>query len=116
MFAVGGLLPLPIILLYGFSGGIVLAVSLVHVAVYVVIFYLAARWIGSVVRRRRTPEPVAAAFLLTALVGVSFLPIYGAGENLASGRAFRYNAYEIYRNAYIEVFQGGRRVSTLPNL
>ena len=46
MIAVGGLLPLPVILYYGIDSGIVLVFSLVHIAIYTWIFHRVARWAG----------------------------------------------------------------------
>ena len=91
MFAVGGLLPLPVILLYGLDGGIVLAVSLVHVAIYTGLFYLLVR---------RVRKPLTAAAVLVCLLAISFLPIYGSGQNLASGGKLNRNAYQAYSDAF----------------
>lgn len=71
MIAVGGLLPLPVILLYGIAGGIVLVFSLVHVVIYTWIFHRVARWAGGVVRTGRVRKPVAAVLLLSALLALS---------------------------------------------
>lgn len=91
MFAVGGLLPLPVILLYGFEGGVVLAVSLVHGVVYAALFY----WLA-----RRVRKPLTAAAVLGCLLAISFLPIYGSGENLAAGGKLNRNAYQAYSDAF----------------
>jgi hypothetical protein len=87
-FAVGGLLPLAVIAKYGLGGGIVLAASLVHVAVYATLFYF-------LVRRIRRPR--SAAIVLAALFALSFAPIYGEGENLAAGGKLNRNAWQTYR-------------------
>lgn len=116
MVAVGGLLPLPVILLYGFSGGIVLVFSLVHVALYTWVFDRVARWAGSIVRTGRVQGHVAALLLLSILLALSFLPIYIEGENLASGYRPGRNAYEAYRDAYYDVFRGGRPIPIPPEL
>jgi len=93
MFAVGGLLPLPVIALYGLSGGVMLVVALVHLAVYLCIFALLTR---------RLRRPVVAAGVLVALFALSFLPVYGSGENLASGGKLNRNAYQVYWEAFFE--------------
>jgi hypothetical protein len=116
MIAVGGLLPLPVILLYGSAGGIVLVFSLVHVVAYTWIFHRVARWAGGVVRTGRVRKPVAAVLLLAALLALSVLPIYGAGENLAGGYVLKHNAYEVYRDVFIGILGTGRRLSTRPTL
>jgi hypothetical protein len=95
MFAVGGLLPLPVIVLYGLSGGVLLAVSLVHLAAYTGVFYFVAR---------RVRQPLAAAAVQFGLLAISFVPIYGSGENLASGGKLNRNAYQAYAEAFAEVF------------
>jgi hypothetical protein len=109
MLAVGGLLPLPVIVLYGLSGGIVLAFSLVHAIVYVWLFHRTARWLGALLRAGRVRAPVAAVAVLSTLLALSVLPIYGSGENLAAGYALRSNAYAVYRDAFVDVVRGGRR-------
>jgi hypothetical protein len=94
MVAVGGLLPLPVILLYGLDGGVVLVFSLIHLALYAgVFFYLA----------RRIRKPVTAGITLVVLFALSFLPIYGSGENLASGGKLNRNAYQAYGEAFSEL-------------
>lgn len=99
MVAVGGLLPLPVIALYGIDGGIVLVFSLVHLAVYASLFFYLAR---------RIRKPVTAGIVLLVLFALSFLPIYGSGENLATGGKLNRNAYQAYQQTFIEVF-GTRR-------
>jgi hypothetical protein len=95
MVAVGGLLPLPVIALYGLEGGIVFALSVVHLIVYLGVFYYLAR---------RIRKPVTAGIVLLALFALSFVPIYGSGENLASGGKLSLNAYQAYQQAFVEVF------------
>ena len=116
MIAVGGLLPLPVILFYGMDGGIVLVFSLVHIAIYTWIFYRVARWAGGVVRTGRIRNSVAAVLLVSVLLALSFLPIYGGGENLAAGRVLKHNAYEVYRDAFLDTLSAERPLSTLPDL
>jgi hypothetical protein len=90
MFAVGGLLPLPVIVWYGFDGGVMLVVSLVHLAVYSCLFFFLAR---------RVRKPAVAAVVIAVLFAVSFLPIYGSGENLAAGGKLNRNAWQAYAEA-----------------
>ena len=116
MIAVGGLLPLPVILYYGMDGGIVQVFSLVHIAIYTWIFHRVARWAGGVVRTGRIRNSVAAVLLVSALLALGFLPIYGGGENLAAGRVLKYNAYEVYRDTFLDTPGARRRLPTLPNL
>jgi hypothetical protein len=99
MVAVGGLLPLPVIVMYGFAGGILLAFSIVHLVVYAGIFFFVAR---------RLRKPAVAAGVLIAVFALSFAPIYGGGENLASGGKLHHNAYQMYQQTFTEVF-GARR-------
>jgi hypothetical protein len=91
MFAVGGLLPLPVIALYGVDGGIALAVSVVHSIVYLTLFYLAVR---------RVRKPIVAASIIAVVAVLSFMPIYGSGENLAAGGKLNRNAYQAYFEAF----------------
>jgi hypothetical protein len=94
MVAVGGLLPLPVIAMYGIGGGIVLVFSLVHLAIYAGVFsYLV----------RRVRRPLTAGIVLLALFALSFLPIYGGGENLASGGKLNRNAYQVYQETFMEL-------------
>lgn len=91
MFAVGGLLPLPAIVRYGFDGGIVLAVSIVHLIVYATLFYFAAR---------RVRKPIVAVSVIAVVAALSFMPVYGSGENLAGGGKLNRNAYQAYSDAF----------------
>lgn len=108
MIAVAGLLPLPVIFLYGITDGIVLLISLVHVVIYAWIFHRVSRWAEGFVLTGRVRKSVAAVLVLSALLALSFLPIYGAGENLAAGHVLKQNAYEIYRDAFINTLGAGR--------
>ncbi len=89
--------------MFGAGGGILLVFSLVHLVVYTVAFYLIAHWIGSLVGTGRVRAPVAAVVVGAVLVGLSLAPIYGGGENLAAGNKLKYNAYEMYREALLEM-------------
>ena len=106
LIAVGGLLPLPVIVLYGAAGGIILAFSLVHLVVYAGVFYLIARWVDARVRAGRVRADVAGALVAVTLLALSVVPIYGGGENLAAGNKLKYNAYGMYREAWREVTGG----------
>src|SRR5262245_7823132 len=109
MVAVGGLLPLPVILAYGLSGPIPLAFSLAHAVLYTWIFWRLARRADAIVRTGRVRADVAGGLLALGFVLLSFAPIYGEGENLLGINKLKRNAYEIYRDAFIDVFGGGRR-------
>lgn len=91
MFAVGGLLPLPVIVRYGLNSGVMLTVSIVHLIVYGTLFYFAAR---------RVRKPIVAAAIIAVLVALSFMPIYGSGENLAGGSKLNRSAYQVYSGAF----------------
>ena len=109
MIAVGGLLPLPVILLFGVAGGVVMVLSLVHVVIYTWVFHRVARRVGSLVRIGRVRGPVAVVLLLLTLLVLSLTPIYGSGENLAGGNKLKHDAYEVYRDTFLDLFRGGRR-------
>jgi hypothetical protein len=113
MVAVGGLLPLPVILLFGIGSGpargIVLLITLVHLVVYAWIFHRIASGVGALVRTGRVPVSVAVLVVVATLVGLTFVPIYGSGENLAGGGKLRQNAYEVYREALDGMVRAGRR-------
>src|SRR5207248_1994158 len=81
--------PLPVIASYGAAGGSVLAFSVVHVVVYTWIFYLLARWIGSLARRAHLRGFVPAVLILAIAFGVGAAPIYGSGESLLGGHKLR---------------------------
>jgi hypothetical protein len=92
MIAVGGVLPLPVIVAYGVGGGgVVLAIMLVHVIIYVWVFGEIARWVG----RLAGEGPVR--------------PIFGSGENLAAGGKLSHTAYRVYQDAFADRLGGGRR-------
>jgi hypothetical protein len=109
MFAVGGLLPLPVIVAYGVGGGIVLAVTLVHVVVYTWIFYKVARWVGRLAGQGPARRGFVSFVVSAGLLAVSFMPIYGGGENLAGGGKLTHTAYAMYHEAFGDWFRGGRR-------
>lgn len=122
MVAVGGLLPLPVILLFGIGGGVLMMVSragtvggvvalitLVHLVVYAWLFHRVSVWVDALVRSGRVPAAVAVSVVLATLVALTFVPVYGSGENLAGGGKLRHNAYEVYREALDSVFRAGRR-------
>ena len=68
-----------------------LAVSIVHMIVYLTLFYFAAR---------RVRKPIVLAGVIAVLVALSLMPIYGSGENLASGGKLNRNAYQVYSAAF----------------
>ena len=103
MIAVGGLLPLPVIVAYGAAGGVVLAFSLIHLVVYAWIFHRVAWSIGSFMRHREISQRAGAVAVTAALLALSFVPIYGSGENLAAGNKLRYTAWEVYRATFTDV-------------
>ena len=110
MIAVGGLLPLPVIVSYGNDGGLMLAISLVHLVFYAWLFFWVARFIGWVAGPPGGIRRSIVAVIVTAmLVGVSFVPIYGSGENLATGHKLRHTAWKVYREAYHDWARHGRR-------
>jgi hypothetical protein len=100
MFAVGGLLPLPVIVAYGAAGGVVLALTLVHLVVYTWIFYKVARWVGRLAGQGPVRRGFVSLVVATGLLAVSVAPIYGSGENLAAGNKLRHTAYAVYRQAF----------------
>jgi hypothetical protein len=59
-----------------------------------VAFYFIARWFG---RRSASSRPWAVAAAGGALALVSFLPIYGGGENIATPAGKFADAYTAYR-------------------
>jgi hypothetical protein len=109
MIAVGGLLPLPVIALYGLDGGIVLVFSVLHIVLYGWLFLRLARWVGGWVHARRIHGAAAAALLGLMSLGMGFVPIYGAGENLLGGGGLWGTAYGVYWSALREVFALLRR-------
>ena len=107
MVAVGGLLPLPVIMAYGAAEPIMLAFSAVHAALYIWLFWVLARRVDAIVRARRTRPGVVGALMLASFVTLGFAPIYGSGENLLGSNKLKYNAYEIYRDTWA-IATGGR--------
>jgi len=110
MIAVGGVLPLPVFVAYGIGGGgVVLAISLVHVIIYAWLFGKIARWVGRLAGEGPVRRGFVSFLVAAALLAVSILPIYGGGENLASGGKLTHTAYRVYRDAFADRFGGGRR-------
>ena len=109
MIAVGGLLPLPVIVSYGTDGDFVLAIALMHLVVYAWIFFWVARFIGWIAGPEGIRRRIVAVLVAAMLVAVSFVPIYGSGENLATGHKLRHTAWKIYRDAYFDWARHGRR-------
>jgi hypothetical protein len=109
MIAVGGVLPLPVIVAYGLGGGgVVLAVTLVHVIIYVWIFGKIARWVGRLAGEGPVRRGFVSLIVAAGLLAVSLLPIYGSGENLAAGSKLTHTAYRVYQDAFADRFRGGR--------
>src|SRR5437016_1806420 len=67
MIAVGGVLPLPVIVSYGAAGGVVLVFSLVHLVVYTWIFHRVSRLVSAIVLIAHIPRPVPGIVLVSAL-------------------------------------------------
>ncbi|HZW72654.1 MAG TPA: hypothetical protein VFF43_03875 [Caldimonas sp.] len=109
MIAVGGLLPLPIIVSYGDDRGLLLAIALIHLVVYAWIFFWVARFIGLLAGPEGIRRRIVAVLVAAMLVAVSLVPIYGSGENLATGRKLRHTAWKIYRDAYFDWARHGHR-------
>src|SRR5437867_12947899 len=96
MIAVGGVLPLPVIVSYGTAGGVVLVFSLVHLVVYTWIFHRVSRLVIAIVLIAHIPRPVAVIVLVSALLALSFLPIYCGGVNLTGVAELNFTAYQFY--------------------
>ena len=97
LVAVGGLLPVAVIVLMvlGLLPQLLLAGLLaLCAATGIVAFYFVARWFG---RRSPSSRPWAVAAAGGALVLVSFLPIYGGGENIATPAGKFADAFTAYR-------------------
>src|SRR5215470_5469707 len=109
MIAVGGLLPLPIIVSYGDDRGLLLAIALIHLVVYAWIFFWVARFIGWLAGPDGIRRRIVAVLVTAMLVAVSFVPIYDSGENLATGRKLRHTAWKVYRDAYFDWSRHVRR-------
>jgi hypothetical protein len=54
-------------------------------------------------RRRGINQAAGAVAVAATLLGVSFVPIYGSGENLAAGNKLRYTAWDVYRDTFADV-------------
>ena len=100
MIAVHGVLPLPVIVSYGSDGGLMLAIALIHLVVYAWIFFWIARFIGWLAGAEGIRRRIVATLVAAMLAAVTFVPIYGSGENLATGRKLRHTAWKVYRDAY----------------
>lgn len=100
MIAVGGLLPLAVIVAYAIEGPLMLAFSAAHAALYIWLFWLLARRVDAFVRARGIRPGVAGALMLAGFVALGFAPIYGSGENLLAGNKLKYNAYQIYQDTW----------------
>lgn len=109
MIAVGGLLPLPVIVSYGSDGGIMLAIALIHLVVYAWLFFWVARIVGFLAGPEGIRRRIVATLVTAMLVAVTFVPIYGSGENLATGHKLRHTAWKVYRDAYYDWARHGRR-------
>ena len=74
------------------------------------VFFWVARFIGWVAGPRGGIRRSIVAVIVTAmLLGVSFVPIYGSGENLVTGHKLRHTAWKVYREAYHDWARHGRR-------
>jgi hypothetical protein len=95
LFAVGGLLPIPVILMMalGVREPLFIAVLLVCAALGMVAFWFLARLVGRYSRSARPWAVLGAVLLLTF---VWQLPIYGGGENIASPAGKFSDAYTAY--------------------
>src|SRR5512134_2411769 len=91
MVAVGGLLPLPVIVAYGAEGPVALAFSAVHAALYLWLFWVVARRVDAIARASHMRPGAAAALMLAGFVALGFAPIYGSGENLLGARKLKHN-------------------------
>jgi len=109
MIAVGGVLPLPVIVSYGSDGGIMLAIALIHLVVYAWLFFWVARIVGFLAGPEGIRRRIVATLVTAMLVAVTFVPIYGSGENLATGHKLRHTAWKVYRDAYYDWARHGRR-------
>lgn len=111
LFAVGGLLPVPIIVLWALSGSslFLAAMLLLSAGIGIVVFSLASR---SLARAISPAHPAIKAYALAGLLGliavVSFLPLYGGGENLAVPEGKFANLYAVYADEVRNVLCSGR--------
>jgi hypothetical protein len=65
--------------------------SLVHLALYATLFFLAVRKIR---------RPATAAIVLAGALAISFAPIYGSGENLGAGGKLTRSAWQVYAEEF----------------
>lgn len=108
MIAVGGLLPLPVILAFGPGGPVFLAFSLAHGLVYTWLFCRLARWVEAIARARRVHPSLASAILVAGFVALGFAPIYGGGENLLGANKLKHTAWATYRDELVPMVSGWR--------
>lgn len=97
LVAVGGLLPVPLILLMAFGmlpSLVPVVVLLICAATGIAAFYFIARWFA---RYSRSSRPWAVAGTVGLLAFVSLLPIYGGGENIMTPAGKFADAYTAYR-------------------
>jgi len=99
----GGLLPLPVIVAYGTAGGGTLAVALLHLVVYTIIFYKLARWVAREAGHGESNRGFVTVLVIAALLALSFAPIYGSGDNVPWRVKLKRTAWDVYRDAH-----GGR--------
>ena len=99
LIAVGGLLPVPLILAMAsdLSQPVVSALLALSAALGVAAFWFAARVVRRFTRRAR---PWAVAGAVGLLVFLAQLPIYGGGENLASPAGKFAGAYDAYARQF----------------
>jgi hypothetical protein len=95
LFAVGGLLPIPVILMMasGVREPVLIAALLLCAALGIVAFWFLARFVG---RYSRSARPSAVLGVVFLLMFVWQLPIYGGGENIASPAGKFSDAYTAY--------------------
>lgn len=102
LFAVGGLLPIPVTLMMAFDvrEPLFVAVLLLCAATGVVAFWFLARFVG---RCRQGARPWAVLGVVFLLVLTGQLPIYGGGENIASPAGKFSDAYTAYASQLREL-------------
>ena len=96
---------MPVILLFGLGDPLSMVFSLIHGAFYVWAFRRLARRVGRLVGDVPRRQAMAAVVIVAALGSLSFVPIYGSGENLAGGGKLVHNADEIYQQSFREAFR-----------
>jgi len=113
LIAVGGLLPLPVIAAFAlrrYPFFVINLLNLLHLAVYPPLFL----WLSHVAAVRIHSfrigyRSLAVAIALSALLLLSFAPIYGSGENILGGGGRFGNLYAAYRdNLYLSNPRGSR--------